>query len=115
MDSVPFGFCFDVMGRLDRSHRKRYSNVEQALTGRWKAAARRYLENDRGLRVTISFEEGEWGYTTIDYYDGDSLDEMLARDSRFLWFSTIYLHFPSGDRNSDDFVATCSKEDILID
>uniref|UniRef100_A0A1I8AG26 CVNH domain-containing protein n=2 Tax=Steinernema glaseri TaxID=37863 RepID=A0A1I8AG26_9BILA len=103
----------DVLGRLN-AHTWHYHEMEKMFTGRWKAAAGRYADNDRELDLKINFEEGEWGYSTRDYYDGDSLDEMLARDRRFLRFRSIDIGRPLGIGDiSDDFKTTCSKEDIF--
>uniref|UniRef100_A0A1I8AGS3 TIR domain-containing protein n=1 Tax=Steinernema glaseri TaxID=37863 RepID=A0A1I8AGS3_9BILA len=109
MDSVPFSFCMDVLGRIN-AYSWHFCKMEEVLTGRLKAATRRYSGNARELDLKINCEEGEWGYSTIDYHDGDSLDEMLARDRRFLRFRSIDFGHRLGI--SDEFVATCSKEDI---
>uniref|UniRef100_A0A1I8AH89 Uncharacterized protein n=1 Tax=Steinernema glaseri TaxID=37863 RepID=A0A1I8AH89_9BILA len=115
MDSVPFDFCLnviDVIGTVDLGCDD--WDVMQALTGRWRAAAKKYEDNGRRLSITVNFDEGKWDYTVLEVTDEDSLDEMLARNPRFLLFDTIDIGCRTHTAGiSDEFMATCSKEYVF--
>uniref|UniRef100_A0A1I7YF04 Sugar phosphate phosphatase n=1 Tax=Steinernema glaseri TaxID=37863 RepID=A0A1I7YF04_9BILA len=111
MDSVPFTFCLDVMERLN-ANSWNYQLMEESLTGRWKAAAKRYVENVHNVDVFFNCRDGVWEYsTTVDQaYEDRSLDDLLAMNRRFVRCRAIYVHHaihPIG------YYTTCTKEEIF--
>uniref|UniRef100_A0A1I7YES0 F-box domain-containing protein n=1 Tax=Steinernema glaseri TaxID=37863 RepID=A0A1I7YES0_9BILA len=109
MDSVPFEFCLDVMGKLQKKD-YHYEKMAQTITGRWKAAAQRYADNVCDFEVDLRCDEGKWSCTCIidnDYYI--SLDDLLAMSRRFVRCRAINVN----KELDDDDYTTCSKEVIF--
>uniref|UniRef100_A0A1I8AH84 DUF789 domain-containing protein n=1 Tax=Steinernema glaseri TaxID=37863 RepID=A0A1I8AH84_9BILA len=106
MDSVPFSFCMDVLGKLS-ANTWHYQEMEEMLTGRWKAAAGRYAKNVCDVAVRVECEDGEWGYSTTTHTFNDyskPLEEIMARDRRF----------QSHSDRSISFYHTLSRQDARM-
>uniref|UniRef100_A0A1I7Y759 DUF3396 domain-containing protein n=1 Tax=Steinernema glaseri TaxID=37863 RepID=A0A1I7Y759_9BILA len=118
MDSVPYAFCLDVMGKLG-DEAWQYEKMEKSLTGRWKAAARRYADNARDIVVGVNCDEGEWSYfyTMNENFATNSLDELLgkllAMNRRFVRCRAIYVQHEMDNLYHGGYYTTCSKEDIF--
>uniref|UniRef100_A0A1I7Y6A3 FBA_2 domain-containing protein n=1 Tax=Steinernema glaseri TaxID=37863 RepID=A0A1I7Y6A3_9BILA len=109
MDSVQFSFCLGVMGSLS-VHEWNYENMAKVLTGRWKAAAKRYADNVYDVALGLYHRDGEWYY----WIDGDgkaaglSLEQLLLMNRRFLRCQAIHI-----GRKFSEFGIKCSKKEIF--
>uniref|UniRef100_A0A1I8AGL8 Ig-like domain-containing protein n=1 Tax=Steinernema glaseri TaxID=37863 RepID=A0A1I8AGL8_9BILA len=111
MNSVPFSFCMDVLGKLN-AYTWHYQDMEEMLTGRWKAAAGRFAKNVCDVEVCVECDDGVWGYSTVTYSfnDSKSLDEIMARDRRFVRCTSISIQF---EVDRVGYCARSSKEEIF--